>query len=405
MAEINEPRALTSALAGPAFNTRGVGLAMHVADRHVERWAPESGAHRMRPMRSLGFVDRMIAPWIETAQRSASMRLFNQYAGTGFSERSGGDVSWVFPRPWYQDELDWMAAARKAGPTGTGSQTPSMFTTRGTYVAPVQQQQSQQQRPSALPTALYEFVAPSLSVSQPAAPAGVGYGGDSRDAYSPLVSLAAVQAAEVMSRVVAPTMSAPGRMSPALRNVLSTMLERAAAPRAIEPMATRLAMQAPELVTPPAPRPDARPEASAEASFASSSTNQSFASQSAQVAAQYAEQRAKIAEVQRIARAAAERELVARADAQRAEVESARASSTAPSASATAEVRVAAQRAEAELRQRLAAAKTDEQRKQIESEQAAATERASAERARIEQRIAQRLAERGVSQRLHDQAR
>jgi hypothetical protein len=387
MAEINEPRALTSALSGPVFNTRGVGMAMHVADRHVERWAPESGANRMRPMRSLGFVDRMIAPWIETAQRSASMRLFSQYAGNGFSERTGGDVSWVFPRPWYQDELDWMAAARKAGPTGTGTQAPSMFTTRGTYVAPVQQQRP---APAALPTALYEYVAPSLSVAQPAAPAGVGYGGDSRDAYSPLVSLAAVQAAEVMSRVVAPTMSAPGRMSPALRSVLSTMLERAAAPRAIEPIATRLSMQAPELVTPPAPRPEPRPGISAEPAT--------------QVAVQYAEQRAKIAEVQRIARVAAERELVARSEALRVESESAR-TSTAPSPVATAEVRVAAQRAEAELRQRLAAAKTDEQRKQIETEQAAATERASTERARIEQRIAQRMTERGVSQRLHDQAR
>ena len=44
MAETNEPRALGAALAGPAFATRGAGLAMHVADRHVERWAPEAGA-------------------------------------------------------------------------------------------------------------------------------------------------------------------------------------------------------------------------------------------------------------------------------------------------------------------------------------------------------------------------
>jgi hypothetical protein len=58
MAITNEPRALTAALAGPAFTTRGGGLAMHAADRHVERWAPEASASRVRPLRSLGFVDR-----------------------------------------------------------------------------------------------------------------------------------------------------------------------------------------------------------------------------------------------------------------------------------------------------------------------------------------------------------
>src|SRR5262245_5566009 len=130
MAETNEPRALSAALAGPAFATRGMGLAMHVADRHVERWAPEAGASRVRPLRTLGFVDRLIAPWIETAQRSASLRLFEQYGQGGFGERPPSAVSWVFPRPWYQDELDWMAAARRAPQQGA-----SLLTTRGTYVS------------------------------------------------------------------------------------------------------------------------------------------------------------------------------------------------------------------------------------------------------------------------------
>ena len=71
MAQDNEPRALSAALSGPAMTTRTGGLAMHVADRHVERWAPEATAHKSRPLRNLGFVDRTIAPWIETAQRSA----------------------------------------------------------------------------------------------------------------------------------------------------------------------------------------------------------------------------------------------------------------------------------------------------------------------------------------------
>ena len=50
------------------------------------------------------------------------MRLFQQYAHTGASEREGGAVSWVFPRPWYQDELDWMTAARQVNTTSQGQQ-------------------------------------------------------------------------------------------------------------------------------------------------------------------------------------------------------------------------------------------------------------------------------------------
>src|SRR5512140_1606110 len=101
MAETNEPRALTAALAGPAFATKGGGLAMHTANRHVERWAPETGANRVRPLRNLGFVDRLVTPWLEASQRSASMKLFSQYHSNGMSERTNTNhVSWVLPRPW-----------------------------------------------------------------------------------------------------------------------------------------------------------------------------------------------------------------------------------------------------------------------------------------------------------------
>ncbi|MDQ3364227.1 MAG: hypothetical protein M3680_02200, partial [Myxococcota bacterium] len=236
--ETTEPRALSAALAGPTFATRGGGLAMHVADRHVERWAPETSASKNRQLRSQGFVDRLIAPWIETAQRSASLRLFSQYRSDGAGERPPSAVSWVFPRPWYQDELDWMAAARQAPAMGSSREVaPSLFTTRGTYVAPSSSAAQPARASAALPAALYEYVAPSLSVAAAPGPiGGVGYGGESlRDAhaqpYTSLVSLAAVQAAEVMSRAVASTLAPSSRMSPALRGVLSTMLERAAAPR------------------------------------------------------------------------------------------------------------------------------------------------------------------------------
>src|SRR4051812_42253996 len=113
MTNDTEPRALSAALAAPAFVTRGVGTAMHTANRHVERWAPETNAGRVRSLHSLGFVDRLVAPWMETAQRSASLQLLNGYASNGMAEGAQRRVSWVFPRPWFQDELDWMAAARQ----------------------------------------------------------------------------------------------------------------------------------------------------------------------------------------------------------------------------------------------------------------------------------------------------
>src|ERR1041384_7276194 len=176
MANDTEPRALSAALASPAFVTRGHAGALHAANRHVERWAPEATTHRVRSMRSLGFVDRMVAPWMETAQRSASLRLLHQYAHTGLGERVGSSVSWVFPRPWYQDELDWMAAARQVGgQTERTRQVPSLLTTRGTYVAPSGAPLSALAPAAtpgvALPAALYEYVAPSLSLaaSRPAA--------------------------------------------------------------------------------------------------------------------------------------------------------------------------------------------------------------------------------------------
>ncbi|MBA3501731.1 MAG: hypothetical protein H0T65_15305, partial [Deltaproteobacteria bacterium] len=345
MAETNEPRALSAALSGPAMTTRAGGAAMHAADRHVERWAPETTANKSRPLRNLGFVDRTIAPWIETAQRSASLRLFSQYRSEGMGERQPGDVSWVFPRPWYQDELDWMAAARRA-PMQQASAQP-MLTTRGTYVPTT----TQQSAPAALPSALYEYIAPSLSIAAPTTQAqGIGYGGSDavrQDAYSPLVPLAALQAAQVMQRAVAPTMtSSTARATPALRNVLSTMLDRAAVPS--EAMPTRLSMQAPQLVTPPAPRADDdRPAATSIASTPSYQQTEAM-----QLAERYAEQRAQIAEVQRVARVAAEREMAVRMETARAQVA---AQSTASSTAAAPQVRDASVQAEAELRLRAAA--------------------------------------------------
>ncbi len=271
---------------------------MHVANRHAERWAPEAGAQRVRPLRTLGFVDRLVTPWLESAQRSPSLRMFSKMQTSGANEHGGKPVSWVFPRPWYQDEIDWMAAARQAaGAQATSDEAPTLLTTRGTYVSPAT-------RASNVPMALHEYIAPSLSVAPPHA---------SGAAYSPLVPFAAANAAEVMSRAMAPlaspTMSASA--SPGLRSLLTTLLQRAGSPTEVAP--TRTSLAAPELVTPPSPRaPD---DASPEGSPAESNQR---------VIEDLAAQRVRVADVQRAA----------------------------ISAAAVAQASAAQQRIEAELRQR-----------------------------------------------------
>jgi trimeric autotransporter adhesin len=310
---------LTAALSSPAFVTRGGGAAMHAANRHVERWAPEAGASRLRPLRNLGFVDRLVSPWLESAQRSTSLRMFSEYISSGTPERAApSTASWVFPRPWYQDELDWMAAARQVGSQSAVQQqsAPNLLTTRGTYVAPAQAHSQ-----IALPSMLHEYVAPSLSMTRPDVSV-------TNEAYSPLVPFAAAQAADVMARAIAPLggEAAATRMSPGLRAVLTTMLQRATHAD-VEP--TRSSMVAPTLVTPPAPRPDEPAEPAN------------------QLADHYAEQHARIAELQRMARAAAERE---QAQREAARVASA---ATGPTDSElrAAQARAVAQRDQAALRQ------------------------------------------------------
>ncbi len=407
MSNTNEPRALTAALSQPAFVTKGGGFAMHAANRHVSRWAPEvgePGANRIRPLRNLGFVDRLVAPWIESAQRTASLRMFGNYINAPLAERPAPTTSWVFPRPWYQDELDWMAAARAVGSQTAVEQAaaPQMFTTRGTYVAP-------QQAPSsiALPSVLHEYIAPSLSIARPDVT-------NVSDAYSPLVPLAATSTAQLMARAMAPLLTqsaqapsaaaqtvAAARMSPGLRAVLATMLERSTnAAYSAEP--TRVSMGAPELVTPPAPR--------AETPVSSSTASNVSYEQATQVADQYAEQRVRIAELQRVARVAAEREFAQRMQAQQTQTQPAQSTNERAEAR-TAELRAIEHR-QAELQKRASDVATQRQTERVAVDAArreADRVAADVERARLEERIAQRLAERTRGQqdgqRLHAAAR
>src|SRR5262249_31018157 len=133
-------------------------------------------------------------------------------------------------------------------------------------------------------------------------------------------------AADLMSRTVASlaihrTGAATTAMSPGLRSVLTSILERAAAPAMTAALAapgaagrelppTRLSMAAPELVTPPAPSAGEAPAAGVRAG----ELGETAAESAALVAERYAEQRARIVELQRVAQEAAQRELAARAD-------------------------------------------------------------------------------------------
>lgn len=312
-----QTKALSAALAAPEFVSRSMGLARHLTDRHVERWAPESNP-RLRGMRSLAFVDRLVTPWLDAAQRSASLRLFQNYRPNASLGREAA-VSWVFPRPWYQDELDWLAAAQQAAEAEQhGARRPStMLTTRGTYIAP------QQPAPRAIPAALYEYVAPSLSIAPAVATENRRAERTSRDVYSPLVPLAAVEAVRLAARLA--PMAMPAALPPAiaarvaptaptspvgsllsLRSMLAQVVERAALAStdpALEAPTTRLAQQAPELVTPPAPRPGDAVAASAQVA-ATRPAAAPAELQIAQIARVAAEQRAALAELARVSRAA-----------------------------------------------------------------------------------------------------
>ncbi|MEZ4368335.1 MAG: hypothetical protein R2939_18960 [Kofleriaceae bacterium] len=115
-------RALASALAAPTpFRTTLGDAALATAERHASRWTPDrpSGASA-RTLRSLAFVDRRVTPWIAGLEQSRGMRMLGGYARGGFGERAIAPVSWLMPRPWFQDELDWMAASRAPVDAGGG---------------------------------------------------------------------------------------------------------------------------------------------------------------------------------------------------------------------------------------------------------------------------------------------
>lgn len=268
-----EPRGIAAAMSQPVFSTRTGESALGAADRATRRWAPESADDQPRAMRTLAFVDRTVTPWVTTSQRSAGLRMFSQYHSASVGERAVNGVSWVFPRPWYQDELDWIAASR-AQSSGQGT----VFTTRGTYARAGAQPALER----AMPAALYEYVAPSFS------PSFSGAAPSAEAMYSPLVaqssysaasivaqSMRAIQSASALARGLAPSPAsfeatpsagvAPSGSTAmdsaarslagfgALAPLVSALIPEEQRPHAL---ASAISLRAPELVTPPSPRGD-----------------------------------------------------------------------------------------------------------------------------------------------------
>ena len=190
---MSETRALTAALSGPVFDGAASRSAQHASDRHVERWAPEGeGASRSAGMRSLAFADQVASPWMSAASYSRMSRTFAGHATGASSARTVPSVSWLFPRPWYQDELDWMAAARQGL---EASPSRGAMTTRGTFMNPSGSESAW--AGVAMPVLSADVMA-SVSPSMSDSSMGSSPMGALR-AWSPNVDFAAAAAAEVVA--------------------------------------------------------------------------------------------------------------------------------------------------------------------------------------------------------------
>jgi len=242
---MTEPRALTAALSGPAFDGAASRSATHASERHAERWAPEGeGARKASGMRSLAFADRVATPWMSTANYSRMTQMFAMSA-TGHSDRAVPQVSWLFPRPWFQDELDWMAAARMGLES---TQRRGAMTTRGTFVTPTGESPWAGVAMPVLSPDVMAAVAPSMSSDS----AGLR-------AWSPGVDFAAAAAAEVVAGAVS-SVAGAGLPGIAERSPIWSGLSMVT-PRALAPTATTsssfgsASMATPSAISLAAPRP------------------------------------------------------------------------------------------------------------------------------------------------------
>lgn len=110
------PRAIEAASAAAiSFVPRTSAMALRVGDRHMDRFAPEQDAlARSRSLRALAFSDRVLGSHMSMAQQR-TFRLFGpEQEPGGAREHDVESINWIFPRPWYLDEMSWLGAARSA---------------------------------------------------------------------------------------------------------------------------------------------------------------------------------------------------------------------------------------------------------------------------------------------------
>ncbi|WP_045119106.1 hypothetical protein [Haliangium ochraceum] len=104
-------------------------MALSASERHIDRLAPERGtSRRVRSLGALAFADRRIGRYLGPAQRNP-LRMFatEDSAAEEVAELAPEPANWLFPRPWYEDELGWLEAARQgaAAAAAAGVRTPT----------------------------------------------------------------------------------------------------------------------------------------------------------------------------------------------------------------------------------------------------------------------------------------
>ena len=207
-----EARAAEAVRAQPAFRTPMMARAESQSGRLADRWAPEGPrAARAPAMRTLGFADHVIGTYLgEGAGRV-------RRPGAGAVDRRVAPMDWLFPVPWYFDELDWLSAGRAAAweseraaiRSGERSAPALPVATATPRSAQASSVSSRPPEPAPVRFDLpLELVAPALAASR-SAEAGGRRGGAVRAApaalraYSPVVDPASARAAEFLAELLA----------------------------------------------------------------------------------------------------------------------------------------------------------------------------------------------------------
>ena len=226
-----EARAVEAVHAQPVFRTPVMARAESHSGRVAERWAPEGqGAARAPAMRSLGFADRVIVNYLGSGRgEQAGLRAGGAARRAGSVERQVAPMDWLFPVPWYLDELDWVSAARAAAWESERAAVRSgEVAAARPRAAEARREVVSAARAEARPEVRFdlplELVAPSLAAARASERGGAAaaFAAAARHAvpapawraYSPMVDPAAARAAEFLAELVARSAES-ARISPA----------------------------------------------------------------------------------------------------------------------------------------------------------------------------------------------